>query len=357
MDINMRKTEKILEIIEKKRCDAAIFSDAVNVRYISGYNAPDGVVIVTKNRSVLLVDQRYEGITPERDDATELIVADISLFEAVANILTENNVKALAYDTSYALCDTAKRYKKLFAGIKCVGISGICRAMRAVKDEYELSMIEAAQHITEAAFEFVLGKINADMTENELAAELEYYIRRKGASIAFATIAVSRQMSAIPHGTPRDVALGKNTFVTMDFGAAFNGYCSDMTRTIAIGDADDEMKRVYNTVLEAQLRGIAAVKAGVPGYVIDAAARDYIAAQGYGQYFTHSLGHSVGLEIHEAPGFSKTAKTIIPENAVVTVEPGIYIPGKYGVRIEDMVVVTENGSRNLTKTLKDLIIL
>lgn len=353
----MTRSEKILEIIASKRCDAAVFSDAVNVRYISGYNAPDGVVVITKGRSVLLVDQRYDGIMPEREDSIELIVADVSLFEAAANILTDCEVKTLAYDTATVICDTAKRYKKLFAGIKCIGISGICREMRAEKDEYELSMIEAAQRITEAAFDFVLGKINPDMTENELAAELEYFIRRKGAGIAFATIAVSRQMSAIPHGTPRDVKLGKNTFITMDFGAVWNGYCSDMTRTIAIGAADDEMKCVYNTVLEAQLRGISAVKAGVPGYVIDAAARDYITLQGYGQYFTHSLGHSVGLQIHEAPGFSKAVKTKIPENAVVTVEPGIYIPGKYGVRIEDMVVVTKSGARNLTKTPKELLIL
>ena len=353
----MTKTEKILEIIEKKRCDAAIFDDAVNVRYISGYNAPDGVVVVTKKRSVLLVDQRYDGIKPERADAIMLIVANVSLFDAVIDILTDCEVKTLAYDTAAVFCDTAKRFKKEFSGIKCVGISGICREMRSTKDEYELQMIETAQRITEAAFDFVLGKINPDITENELAAELEYYIRRKGAGIAFATIAVSGEMSAIPHGTPRDVALGKNTFVTMDFGAVWNGYCSDMTRTIAIGCADDEMKRVYNTVLEAQLCGIAAVKAGTPGYIIDAAARDYIASQGYGQYFTHSLGHSVGLEIHEAPGFSKTVKRLIPENAVVTVEPGIYIPGKYGVRIEDMVVVTKDGAKNLTKTPKELLII
>ena len=353
----MNKTGHVFDIIKKKRCDSAVFTDAVNVRYISGYNAPDGIVVLTKKRSCLLVDYRYNGLKPERNDENvlELVVTATPLVEAAYDVLHTAGAKMTAIDTSVLTYDQVKKFRNVFESVKCVGISGICKEMRSVKDNYELEMLKKAQAITEDAFSYVLGKINPEMTENELAAELEYFIRRKGGGISFDTIAVSGAMSAVPHGTPRDVKIGKNTFVTMDFGATWNGYHADMTRTVVVGKADDEMKHVYNTVLEAQKRGIEAARAGISGSEVDEAARSYIETQGYGIYFTHSLGHSVGLEIHEAPGFSKMAKSILPAGAVVTVEPGIYIPGKYGVRIEDMVVLKKDGSYNLTSSPKELI--
>lgn len=353
----MNKIDKIFNILKKKRCDSAVFNDAVNVRYISGYNAPDGIVVLTKKKSCLLVDYRYNGLKPERNDdnVLELVVTATPLVEAAYDILHTSGAKAAALDTSAMSYDLVKKFRGVFDSVKCVGISGICKEMRSSKDEYELDMIRKAQKITDDAFDYILGKISPEMTENELAAELEYFIRRRGGGISFDTIAVSGTMSAVPHGTPRDVKIGKNTFVTMDFGATWNGYHADMTRTVVLGKADDDMKTVYNTVLEAQKRGLAAARAGISGSEVDEAARSYIVEQGYGGNFTHSLGHSVGLEIHEAPGFSKMSMSFLPVNAVVTVEPGIYIPGKYGVRIEDMVVLKEDGSINLTSSPKELI--
>ena len=194
------------------------------------------------------------------------------------------------------------------------------------------------------------------MTETETAAELEHYIRRRGGTLAFDTICVSGINSSLPQGVPANVKLGKG-FLTMDFGAAWNGYCSDMTRTVCIGQPTDEMKRVYDTVLEAQLTALDGIKAGVTGAQADSLARDVITDAGYGEFFGHSLGHSLGLEIHEAPNFSPSNELVIEAGTVMSVEPGIYIPGRFGVRIEDIVVLTEQGCEDLTRAPKELICL
>jgi Xaa-Pro aminopeptidase len=226
--------------------------------------------------------------------------------------------------------------------------------MREIKTEDEVLKMEKAQELTDKAFAHILTMLSPSMTENDVASELEYFMRKNGAEDkSFETIAVSGEKSSLPHGVPGNIRLKKG-FLTMDFGATVDGYHSDMTRTVSIGKADAEMKKLYNTVLKAQLSALEYLKAGVNTKDADWVAREII-YKDYKGYFGHSLGHSVGLEVHEMPALSPNYNAILVPGNVVTVEPGIYIPGKYGVRIEDMVLICENGIKNFTKSPKELI--
>ena len=230
--------------------------------------------------------------------------------------------------------------------------------LRSVKSKKEADNIIKAQRIAEKAFYDILDYIKVGMTEKLIAATLNYKMMCYGAeSPSFDTIVVSGQNSSLPHGVPTEKKIEKGDFITMDFGAMYNGYCSDMTRTVAVGFATDEMKKVYDTVLNAQLAGIDAAQAGRTGAEIDRVARDIISSAGYGQYFGHALGHGVGIEIHEEPKVSPSNGEVLPEGSVITIEPGIYIPGHFGVRIEDMLYIKTNGNTNLTNYPKNLIIL
>lgn len=229
---------------------------------------------------------------------------------------------------------------------------------RMVKDEEELAKIAKAEAIGDAAFSYILDVIKPGMKEAEVALELEFFMKRQGASqLSFDTIVASGSNSSMPHAQVTDRELKYGDFVTMDFGCVYQGYCSDMTRTVALGTPSGEMRKVYQIVLDANLRAMEGIRAGVECSVIDALARDYIAEQGYGEYFGHGLGHSVGLEIHEEPRFSPKCKVMTKENMVITDEPGIYLPGQFGVRIEDLVVVKTDGCECLSHSPKELIIL
>lgn len=230
--------------------------------------------------------------------------------------------------------------------------------LRAVKTEEELGFIEAAQSVTDKGFEYIQTKIAEGVTEKEIALELEFFMRRnKADGLAFNIIAVSGKNSSLPHGVPTDKPLEKGDFLTLDFGAGYKGYCSDMTRTVALGYVSEEQRLVYETVLKAQKAAIEVIREGAVCCEVDKTARDLIAAAGFGECFGHGLGHSLGIEIHEAPSCNTRDTTPMAAGTVMTVEPGIYIEGKFGVRIEDMVVVTKEGCRNLTKSPKELIIL
>jgi Xaa-Pro aminopeptidase len=230
--------------------------------------------------------------------------------------------------------------------------------LRKVKDSEELEALTAAQRIAEKALEDVLKEIRPGKTEKEIAALLQYRMLVHGAeNMSFEPIVVSGPNGSLPHGVPTDKAIQEGEFLTMDFGCIYHGYCSDMTRTVAIGHVTDEMREIYDTVLRAQLAGIEAAKAGVTGKAVDKAARDVIEAAGYGEYFSHSFGHGVGVEIHESPNASQLNEQPFPAGAVVSAEPGIYIPGKLGVRIEDVILLTEDGNINITKAPKELLIL
>lgn len=344
------------ERIEKLRaalpggCDAALICDPLNQFYLTGFNFTDGYVTLTKDTAILWADSRY--IEAAQNTAKNV---EVRLFCSPDDLRCAlDGCTDIAFEDNYVRCAELKRYKKLFEGKSFHGLGNALDEIRECKDEAEKECIIKAQRIAEAAFDDLIGIINPDMTEKDVALHLEFYMRSHGADgVSFETIAVSGKHSSMPHGVPQDIKLEKG-FLTLDFGAVYEGYCSDMTRTIVIGKADDKMKDVYNTVLEAQLSAENALRAGAVCSDIDSIARDIIDAK-YPGTFGHGLGHGVGLYIHEGPRLSMRCDKKLQVGNVVTIEPGIYIPGMYGVRIEDMGYITENGVQILTHAPKNLI--
>lgn len=340
---------------------ALLVTSAVNQRWLTNFDYTDGYVLVTHGKSYLITDFRYiEAAHNEADPGFEVVMPeDRSMIAEIAAHLKEEGVTKVALEDATLSLSDFEMIKSRIEGVEFVsGGSKITDELRRFKDAGEIEKIKKAQSLTDAAFDHILGYITPDKSEIDVALELEFFMRKNGADgIAFETIAVSGSASSMPHGVPRPVKLEKG-FLTLDYGAKYQGYCSDMTRTVVIGKADDDMKRLYNTVLEAQLAAISALEAGERGRAkLDKIARDIIDNAGYKGCFGHSLGHGVGMYIHEAPGLSSRA----PEDAllgvgdVITTEPGIYISGKYGCRIEDMIAITESGIYDFTKSPKNLI--
>jgi Xaa-Pro aminopeptidase len=270
--------------------------------------------------------------------------------------IAEFGVIKLGYEEDYLTVAEYKYYEKSLEA-ELIPMNKAIHKFRQVKEAWELDRMRKAQEITDKAFSEVLGRIRVGMTEKDLQAELIYCLYKNGAdNTAFDPIVVSGPNTSLPHGVAGDRVICEGDFVTMDFGALYCGYCADMTRTVAVGYATEEMKTVYETVLKAQKAGIAATRAGVIGKDIDAAARKVITDAGYGEYFGHGYGHSLGLEIHEAPNPNPGNPNPMPVGAVCSAEPGIYLPGKFGVRIEDVTIITEDGTINITKSPKNLII-
>ena len=341
--------------LEEISVDALLVYNELNIRYLCGFSFTDGLLLITKKRALLLTDFRYLEMAQNNAYSEFEVFDSPDRTNIILSALKDENVKtigfegrAVSYARYYALSEVYKDYK-------LVDIGAIIEDFRQVKTEEELSYMDKAQQITDKAFSEVLSVLTPNMTEIEVAAEIEYRMRRLGSEgVAFDTIAVSGASSALPHGTPSTDKL-KPGFLTMDFGARYNGYLSDMTRTVVIGKADEDIKRVYNTVLSAQRAALDFLRAGVVCADADKVARDIIDAV-YPNTFGHSLGHSVGLFVHEEPRLaSKVTDRILRVNEVVTVEPGIYLYGKYGCRIEEMVAIEKDGVRNFTKSTKDLI--
>lgn len=341
--------------------EAIVVSSEINQRYLSGLHYTDGFVVVLPDAAFLLADFRYIEDARTIVDASEFEVVrpDRPMIAYVGAILADHGVKIALFEEgslSYALLE---KFKKTFAGVELApGGSALIDDLRLYKDDAEIAAMTRAQKLTDDAFAHILGFITPDRTEVEVALELEFYMRAHGSEgTAFETIAVSGTNSSRPHGVPRPVKLEKG-FFTMDFGARVDGYCSDMTRTVVIGRADDEIKRLYNTVLAAQTIAIASLKVGMKCADADKIARDIIDNAGYKGRFGHSLGHGVGLFIHENPRLagSMPDDMVLRPGHVVTVEPGIYIEGKYGCRIEDMIAVRADGSiYDFTQSPKELI--
>ena len=357
----MTRLEKFKKQMTEKGADAAVISSQINQRYLTNFDYTDGYVLITKNNSYVLADFRYIEAARACVDATqfEIVMPDGSMLSCVAGLLDGNDCKTVLFeDVTLSVADL-ERMKKMFVGKDlCRGASEIADGLRLYKDADEIEKMKKAQAITDAGFEHILKMLTPDMTEIEAALELEFFMRRMGSEgTAFDTIAVSGSASSLPHGVPRNVKLEKG-FFTMDFGAKFDGYCSDMTRTVVIGKADADMKKLYNTVLKAQLAALDFIKEGINCKDADTVARDIINGAGYEGRFGHSLGHGVGMYIHESPRLSQGVAPDykLQRGHVVTVEPGIYIEGLYGCRIEDMVGVMPDGSvYNFTHSKKDLI--
>lgn len=347
-------------IRENDKFDGALIFSEENRRYFTGFASTDGYLLVSADKAIFITDSRYIEAAQKKIQNCEVRLQG-KTYSQLLETFIEMGVQRVAVEASRV---SLAEFARLQEGLEPLYVLSdstldeIITAQREVKRPEEIEKILAAQKIAEDAFEHICGFIKPGKTEKEVALELDFYMLSHGAeALSFETIAVTGKKTSMPHGVPDDTVIQNGDFVTMDYGAVVDGYHSDMTRTVAVGEVSEEQKKIYNIVLEAQTAVCDGVKAGMTGKEGDALARDIIEKAGYGAYFGHGTGHGVGVEIHEEPRFSPTCGATLAANNVVTSEPGIYLPGKFGVRIEDMVRITENGCENLTKCPKELIIL
>ena len=353
----MKNIDKYLSLLDGE-VDGLLLTSRYSRHYGAEFDIAEGVAIVTKKGCRYFTDNRYTEAAEKGIRGFEVL--DVAKGKGYVNCLNtaiaDFGVTTLGYEENYLTAAELMYYEKGL-NARLVPYNKQINGFRGVKEDWELDLMRKAQDITDRAFSEVLSRIRVGMTELELQAELIYCMYKNGAmGLSFDPIVVSGPNSSMPHGVAGERKIQEGDFVTMDFGVLHNGYCSDMTRTVAVGYATEEMKTVYNTVLQAQLAGLAASKAGVPGQDIDGAARKVIADAGYGEYFGHGYGHSLGLEIHENPSPNARNTEPMPVGSVASAEPGIYLPGKFGVRIEDTCIYLEDGIEILTKSPKNLII-
>lgn len=339
---------------------ACLIISPENRRYFTSFPSSNGYLIVNHEKAVFITDGRYIEAAENKINGCSVVLQK-RIFPQIAEILRDMKCGHLLVESSRMTLDF---YNSLKGALKTVSVhtdttlDSITDSLRSVKTEEEIECIKKAQKITDDAFSHILGFIKEGITEKEISLELDFYmLSHGGEALSFETIAVSGSNSSMPHGVPGSKRVQNGDFITMDFGTVVGGYHSDMTRTVAVGFATDDMKTVYNTVLRAQKNCIENISAGLTGAEGDALSRSVIENAGFGEYFTHSTGHGVGVEIHEFPNLNTANDNVLLPNQIVTVEPGIYIPGKFGVRIEDMIVLTDSGCIDLTHSEKELIIL
>lgn len=350
---------KFYEILKSKN-DCVIITSPENRRYFTSFNSSDGFLVITVDEATFFTDSRYiEAAQNQVTVCKSVLLRRVS--ETIVPYLKEKNIENIYLETERLTVAELNSLKKAFDFCKVEAkeeVDEIINKARAVKTDYEVDCIKKAQKIAEDAFSHILTFIKEGVTEKEIALELDFYMLKNGAeAVSFETIAVSGKNSSMPHGVPTDKKIENGDFITMDFGAVYNGYHSDMTRTVIVGKPTEKQKEVYETVLKAQKSALEVLKNGVTGFDADKVARDIIENAGYKENFGHGTGHGVGIEIHESPNLSPYSKATLETGNVVTVEPGIYIPDEFGVRIEDMALITEDGYINLTSCEKELIIL
>ncbi len=352
----MKNLDKFLSLLDDTA--GLLLTSRYSRHYCAEFDIAEGIAIVTKKGSRYFTDFRY--IESAQGGIANMEVLEMSRqnpYPALINAaITDFGITRLGYEENYLTVAELRAFEeKLHAQL--VPMNDQIHGFRSVKEEWELERMRTAQVITDKAFSEVIGRIQPGQTEKELQAELIYCLYKNGAEgLSFDPIVVSGPNTSLPHGVAGDRIIQAGDFVTMDFGVIVGGYCSDMTRTVAVGYATEEMTHIYNTVLQAQLAGIAATKAGATGAEIDGAARQVIADAGYGDFFGHGYGHSLGLEVHESPNCGPRNQSPMAAGVVSSAEPGIYLPGKFGVRIEDVVVFRDHGCENLTHSPKNLII-
>lgn len=357
----MNHFSQIAAALESRGLDAMLLTCEANRFYASGFHSSgtDGAALVTRRGNWYLTDSRYtEAAGRALRDAELLETRPGRGYTALLQELVEREgLGKVGFEDAYMTVQDYERYRKALS-CQLVPAADLMSELRRVKDAEELEAMIQAQRIAERALEDILRELRPGVTERETAARIQYLLLHYGAEDkSFDPIVVSGPNGSLPHGVPSEKVIQAGEFVTMDFGCVYRGYCSDMTRTVAVGSASEEMRNIYSIVLQAQEAGIRAARAGVSGQEVDGAARSVIADAGYGEYFGHGFGHGVGVEIHEAPTASSLNNKPLPAGAVISAEPGIYLPGKLGVRIEDVLFLTENGCENLTKAPKDLLIL
>ncbi len=352
----------IKELSQKlNKGEALLVVSEQNRRYLTAFPSGDaGMIVITPDEAYFLIDFRYIEKANEQVKGCTIIMTE-NLKEQIGEIVKKHGITTVYTENDYITLSDFTRFKDLFAPATLTEdrtLNDEIHKLRRHKTKEELDAIKKAQKLTDETFTYILPKIKEDVSERELALDMEFYMRSRGAeAVSFDFIVVGGENSSLPHGIPTDRKFKKGDFITMDFGALVDGYHSDMTRTVAIGPITDEQRKVYDTVLKAQLAAIDGMRAGVACKAADKIARDIINEAGYEGCFGHGLGHSVGVEIHESPACNMRTDAILEVGDIMTVEPGIYLEGKYGVRIEDMVFVTEDGVINLTESKKDLILL
>lgn len=352
---------KIRELQQKlpEGVDSFLSLDEKTVLYLTGFTMNDGALFVTRDDAVLFVDFRYIEAASEEAKNCRVVMPEKNFYASICEMMAQRGIKTVGFEENKTTVSAFERYKKMLPEAEFAKCGDVIVKMAEIKSEYELDLIAKAESIGDAALAEVLPRITPDMTETEVALELEFAMRKRGATgLSFPTICVSGTASSRPHGEPRNVKLERG-FLTMDFGCVYNGYCSDMTRTVCLGNPDAEMKKVYDTVLRAQKAAIEYImQGGRDAGEADAAARDLINDAGYAGRFGHSLGHSLGIYIHESPRLSsRSFGQKLCVGHVFSVEPGIYLEGKYGVRIEDVMAIRESGVENFTSSPKELIII
>lgn len=340
------------------KADAVVAFSPINRRWLTNFKSSAGYVVVTPEKAYIGVDFRYiEAAKKAGDEAGIEVIRYEKQMESLAKLLDDIGAQVIGYEEQYMTVADFKLFKAAVGKKKYVGVSSIFTELRAIKEPFEIERIAKAAEITDKAFLYALSIIKSGMTEKQLQQEIDTFFIKNGADgNAFDSIVLAGENTSRPHGVPSDRAFKTGDLILMDTGCMYDGYCSDMTRTIALGYIKDEAVEAYNTVLAAQQIALNRIKAEEKAAMMDKAARDIIDGAGWAENFGHSLGHGVGLEIHENPTLSTRSKDILRENAVVTVEPGVYFEGKFGIRIEDMVLVTESGLRNFTGSKKQLIV-
>lgn len=357
--MRIREARKLLK---EKGLDAVFIASSANICYLSGFVGRDSYFYLSAGKQVILTDSRYTLQAEEEGKGCQVrtICNERGYGVLLKELLEEDRVEQLGFEDGIMTWQMVKKLQdeteKGEEKISWTPLGDALSLLRSVKEEEELKRLARAERIGDEAFSYILTQIKPGVTELEIAAKLEYFMKSHGAEDkSFDTIVASGYHSAMPHAVPTEKVLEKGDFITLDFGCKYQGYCSDMTRTVVLGKASEKQKEVYQIVLEAQKTALGSLRAGMTGMEGDRLARGVIERAGYGEYFGHGLGHSVGLEIHESPRLSQKDETVLKAGMIETVEPGIYIPDFGGVRIEDMVVIMEDGVRNLTSSPKELI--
>ncbi|MEG0283469.1 MAG: aminopeptidase P family protein [Erysipelotrichales bacterium] len=345
----------INDIIIKNDLDGVFVTSLINIRYLSSFTGSDATVLITKDKKYIFVDSRYyEQATAQCIGFNVILITNVDLLFKLNDTIEENNIKNLGFEQDNMLYESYAYFKQqLKADLKPISL----KKVRMVKNQEEIDTIKKAIEITDDAYDYILEFIKIGMSEMQIANELNKFILDQGATgMSFETIVASGKRGSMPHGVASDKLIEENDFVTIDFGVFYNGYCSDMTRSFVVGtNPDKELVKIYNVVKEAQQLACDNIKPGMKASEVDAIARNYIKEQGYGEYFNHGLGHSIGLEIHELPYVSPTSHEILETNQIITIEPGIYIPELGGIRIEDDVLITKDGAIQLNRSSKELI--
>lgn len=353
----MIRVEKVRNTMRELEIDGLIVYSPYNLRYLANFTGTTGYALLTLDEAYFVTDARYTQQAQKQAQGYTVIEHKTGWMGVFADLIQKHHLKHVGFEADHVSVAMLEAFEDAF-DTNLVATTGIVEKIREIKDEKEIQTIREACRISDAAFLHILNVMKAGMSEIEVANELDFFMRKQGASgVSFDTIIASGVRSSMPHGVASEKLIEKGDLVTLDFGCYFQGYVSDMTRTIAVGEPIDQLKEIHDVVLQAQLLVSTAAGPGKTGVELDAIARDYIASRGYGDYFTHSTGHGIGLEIHEAPNVSRIATQAFVPGNVITNEPGIYLPGVGGVRIEDDIIIHENGGEVIQQVPRELIIL